>query len=144
MKVKIKKLKPQANLPEYQTEQAAAMDLHACIDAPMEVAPMERFMVPTGIAVELPEGYEAQVRARSGLSIKKGLSLINGIGTIDADFRGEINVLMINLSQEKVTIDPNMRIAQLVLSRFEKIEWEESQELTKTERGDGGYGSTGA
>jgi dUTP pyrophosphatase len=110
----------------------------------MEVAPMERFMVPTGIAVELPEGYEAQVRARSGLSIKKGLSLINGIGTIDADFRGEINVLMINLSQEKVTIDPNMRIAQLVLSRFEKIEWEESQELTKTERGDGGYGSTGA
>jgi dUTP pyrophosphatase len=144
MKVKIKKLKPQANLPEYQTEQAAAMDLHACIDAPMEVAPMERFMVPTGIAVELPEGYEAQVRARSGLSIKKGLSLINGIGTIDADFRGEINVLMINLSQEKVTIDPNMRTAQLVLSRFEKIEWEESQELTKTERGDGGYGSTGA
>jgi len=141
--IRIKKLRESAKIPEYQTEHAAALDVHACLDAPMTLAPLERAMVPTGLAFELPEGTEMQVRARSGLSIKHGLTLVNGIGTIDADYRGELNILMINLGQEAFTIEPDMRVAQLLVSRYEKVEWEAADALTETARGDGGFGSTG-
>ncbi len=143
MNIRIKKLRESAKIPEYQTEHAAALDVHACLDAPMTLAPLERAMVPTGLAFELPEGTEMQVRARSGLSIKHGLTLVNGIGTIDADYRGELNILMINLGQEAFTIEPDMRVAQLLVSRYEKVEWEAADALTETARGDGGFGSTG-
>ena len=143
MQIAIKKLRPEAKLPEYQTEHAAAMDVHACLDTPMTLQPLERAMVPTGLAFELPEGTELQVRARSGLSIKHGLTLVNGIGTIDADYRGELNVLMINLGQEPFVIEPDMRIAQVLVSRYEKVEWNEVNEIGETERGSGGFGSTG-
>lgn len=143
MRVKILKLNPKAILPEYQTEHAAAMDVHACLDAPKTLQPLERAMIPTGLAFELPEGHEMQVRARSGLSIKHGITMVNGIGTIDADYRGELNVLIINLGQEPFVIEPDMRIAQLLVSRYEKVTWEPADALTETERGSGGFGSTG-
>lgn len=143
MDVKVKKLNDKAILPMYQTEHAAAMDVHACLDAPMTLQPLQRAMVPTGLAFEVPEGYEMQVRARSGMSIKYGMALVNGIGTIDADYRGELNVLMINLSQDPFVIEPDMRIAQLLISRYEKVTWRVSETLTETERSDSGFGSTG-
>lgn len=143
MRVKILKLNPKAILPEYQTEHAAAMDVHACLDAPKTLQPLERAMIPTGLAFELPEGHEMQVRARSGLSIKHGITMVNGIGTIDADYRGELNVLIINLGQEPFVIEPDMRIAQLLVSRYEKVMWEPADALAETERGSGGFGSTG-
>jgi len=143
MEVKVKKLNPKAILPEYQTEHSAAMDAHACLDEPMTLQPLQRAMVPTGIAFELPEGYEMQVRARSGLSIKHGIAMVNGVGTIDADYRGELNILVINLGQEAFTIEPDMRIAQLVINRYEKITWQLTEDLSETARGTGGFGSTG-
>ena len=143
MDVKVKKVNPKATLPDYQTEHSAAMDAHACLDAPMTLQPMQRAMVPTGIAFELPEGFEMQVRARSGLSIKHGIAMVNGVGTIDADYRGELNILVINLGQEAFTIEPDMRIAQLVISKYEKITWQLTEELSETARGDGGFGHTG-
>lgn len=143
MEVKVKKLRDNAVLPEYQTDQAAAMDIHACLDEPMIVKPLERFMVPTGLAFEIPEGYEMQIRARSGLSIKHGITMVNGVGTIDADYRGELSVLMINLSQEEFTIEPNMRVAQMLVAKFEKVSWKPTEELSETERGEGGFGHTG-
>lgn len=142
MNIQIKKLKPNATLPEYQTAQAAGMDLHACLDEPVTLAPMERRMIPTGLAIALPDGYEAQIRARSGLSIKHGITMVNGIGTIDADYRGEIGVLVINLGQEPFEITPDMRIAQLVFARYETATWQEVDELEDTARGTGGFGST--
>jgi len=141
--IRIKQLRESAIIPEYQTEHAAALDVHACLEAPMTLAPLERAMVPTGLAFELPEGTEMQVRARSGLSIKHGLTLVNGIGTIDADYRGELNILMINLGQEAFTIEPGMRVAQLLVSRYEKVEWETTEVLNETARGGNGFGSTG-
>jgi dUTP pyrophosphatase len=143
MDVKVKKLRKDAVLPEYQTDQAAAMDIHACLDEPMVVKPLERFMVPTGLAFEIPEGYEMQIRARSGLSIKHGITMVNGVGTIDADYRGELNVLMINLSQEEFTIEPGMRVAQMLVAKFEKVSWQLAEDLSETSRGNGGFGSTG-
>ena len=143
MEVKIKKLRKNALLPEYQTEHAAAMDVHACLDAPMTLQPLERAMVPTGLAIEIPVGFEMQVRARSGLSIKHGLTLVNGIGTIDADYRGELNILMINLGQESFVIEPGMRVAQLLLSKYDKISWQVTEILSETVRGEAGFGSTG-
>jgi len=143
MEVKVKKLRENAVIPEYQTDQAAAMDIHACLDAPMVVEPLERFMVPTGLAFELPEGYEMQVRARSGLSIKHGITMVNGVGTIDADYRGELNALMINLSKESFTIEPGMRVAQILVTKFEKVAWQLTESLSETSRGTGGFGSTG-
>lgn len=143
MNIRIKQLRESAIIPEYQTEHAAALDVHACLEAPMTLAPLERAMVPTGLAFELPEGTEMQVRARSGLSIKHGLTLVNGIGTIDADYRGELNILMINLGQEAFTIEPGMRVAQLLVSRYEKVEWETTEVLNETARGGNGFGSTG-
>lgn len=141
--VKIVRLRPQAKLPEYQTEQAAAMDVYACIDESIILQSLDRVMVPTGFALELPDGYEAQMRARSGLAIKNGITMANGIGTIDADYRGEVGVLVINTSRDPFTIEPDMRIAQMVVARYEKVDWRETDQLSETERGTGGYGSTG-
>lgn len=143
MEVKVKKLSEKAILPEYQTSQAAAMDIHACLDEPVVVQPMERFMVPTGLAFEIPEGYEMQIRARSGLSIKHGITMVNGVGTIDADYRGELSVLMINLGQEAFTIEPGMRVAQMLVTKFEKVAWQLTDSLSDTDRGHSGFGSTG-
>ena len=143
MEIKVKKLHPKATLPSYQTDQAAAMDVHALLDAPMILQPLQRAMVPTGLAFEIPEGYEMQIRARSGLSIKHGITMVNGIGTIDADYRGELNILVINLGQDAFAIEPDMRIAQLLISKFDKISWQVSEALSETARGVSGFGSTG-
>lgn len=143
MKIKITKLHKDAILPEYRTAGAAGADFHACLDEPVTLQPMERRMIPTGVAMEIPEGYEVQIRARSGMSIKHGITMINGVGTIDSDYRGEFGVLLINLSQEPFTIEPGMRIAQMVVAKYERVEWQEVDELDETERGGGGYGSTG-
>ena len=143
MNIKIVKLKDTALLPEYQTEGAAGADIHACIDEPVVLQPMERRMIPTGLAMAIPEGFEVQVRARSGMSIKHGITMVNGVGTIDADYRGEVGVLLINLSQDAFTIEPGMRIAQMVVAKYEVAEWDSVDTLDTTERGAGGYGSTG-
>lgn len=130
-------------LPEYKTEQSAGLDLCAQLDAPIEVQPMERVLVPTGLYIELPPGTEGQVRPRSGLALKQGLTVLNSPGTIDADYRGEIQVILINLSGEVQSIAPGDRIAQLVVARYEQIKWEPTDSLDHTERGAGGFGSTG-
>lgn len=143
MQINVKKLKPNALLPRYQTEQAAAMDVHACLDAPVTLQPLERAMIPTGLAFELPVGTEMQVRARSGLSIKHGITMVNGVGTIDADYRGELNILVINLGQEPFTVEPDMRIAQLVVVRYEAVTLQQVDQLSETARNSGGFGSTG-
>ena len=143
MEVKIKKLSPNVTLPSYQTEHAAAMDVHAFIAEPKTLQPLERAMIPTGLAFEIPEGYEMQVRARSGLSIKHGITMVNGVGTIDADYRGELNILVINLGQEPFIIEPDMRIAQLLVTKYDKVSWQVSEVLSETDRGASGFGSTG-
>lgn len=143
MNINISKLRENAIIPQYQTTGAAGMDVHACIDAPVVLAPGERRMIPSGFAIALPEGYEAQLRARSGLSIKHGISMINGVGTIDADYRGEVGVLLVNLGQEPFEVTPDMRIAQMVIARYERVTWEEVDALDSTSRGVGGFGSTG-
>ena len=143
MRIEITKVRDGAVLPEYQTAGAAGMDVRACIDDAITLQPGERRMVPSGFAIALPDGYEAQLRARSGLSIKHGITMINGIGTIDADYRGEVGVLLVNLGQEAFEITPGMRIAQLVVARYERIDWSEVATLEATERGAGGFGSTG-
>jgi dUTP pyrophosphatase len=130
-------------LPHYETEGSAGMDIRANIEMPISLAPMERTLVPTGLYIELPIGFEAQIRPRSGLAIKKGLTLANTPGTIDSDYRGEIKVIMINLSTETQTIDPEERVAQMVIAKYEQIGWLEVNELSETERGSGGFGSTG-
>lgn len=140
---KITKLSPNATIPQYQTEQAAGMDLCACIDQSVTLKPLERAMIPTGLAIELEPGYEAQIRARSGLSIKNGLTMVNGIGTIDADYRGDVGILVINLGQEDFVITPGMRIAQMVIAKYERVAWTQVEALGQTERGHGGLGSTG-
>lgn len=129
--------------PKYETTQAAGMDLRANITSDVSLQPLERRLIPTGIYIELPAGFEGQVRPRSGLALKKGLSIVNTPGTIDADYRGEIGVILINLSTEKQTITPGERIAQLVISAVEHAEIVEAEELGETERGDGGFGHTG-
>jgi len=129
--------------PAYATPQSAGMDLKANIDEPIVMAPLERAMVPTGLSIELPDGYEAQIRPRSGLAAKFGVTVTNAPGTIDADYRGEIKVLLVNLSKEPFTVNPGERIAQMVIARYEKIEWEEVAELGESLRGEGGFGSTG-
>lgn len=143
MKINVTKLRSNAILPEYQTSGAAAADVHACLDEPVTLQSMERHMIPTGLAMAIPTGYEVQIRARSGLSIKHGIAMVNGVGTIDSDYRGEVGVLVINLGQEPFVIEPSMRIAQMVLSKYEQINWQEVSELNETARGVGGYGSTG-
>ncbi|MBO7554316.1 MAG: dUTP diphosphatase [Bacteroidaceae bacterium] len=130
-------------LPTYATEQSAGVDLRANIDEPITMQPLERKLIPTGLFISLPKGYEAQVRPRSGLAIKKGVTVLNSPGTIDADYRGEICVILINLSKEPFVIEDGERIAQMVIARHEQAEWEEVQVLDETERGAGGFGHTG-
>ncbi|MGD1998792.1 MAG: dUTP diphosphatase [Flavobacteriaceae bacterium] len=130
-------------LPHYETSASAGMDLRANLDAPVTLAPMERTLIKTGLFIELPIGVEAQVRPRSGLAFKKGITVLNAPGTIDADYRGEIGVILINLSQENFTIDHGTRIAQLVIAKHEQISWELTESLSVSERGSGGFGSTG-
>lgn len=129
--------------PAYATEKSAGMDLKANLTEPVTLEPLERAMIPTGLFIALPDGTEAQVRPRSGLAAKHGISVLNSPGTIDADYRGEIKVILVNLSNEPFTVNPGERIAQLVIARYEKIEWSEVEVLDETERGAGGFGSTG-
>ena len=130
-------------LPTYETVHAAGMDLRAFINTPVSIKPLERTIVPTGLFIELPAGIEAEVRPRSGLAAKKGVTVLNSPGTIDADYRGEIKVILVNLSNEEFVINDGERIAQLVIARHETIEWNPSETLQESERGAGGFGSTG-
>ena len=129
--------------PAYATEASAGMDLRANITEPIVLKPLERVLVPTGIFIELPVGYEAQVRPRSGLATKHGITVINSPGTVDADYRGELKTSLVNLSSEPFEIVPGERIAQMVVARHERVEWEDVEVLSETERGAGGWGSTG-
>ena len=142
MKVKIVNRSAHA-LPAYATELSAGMDLWADLENPVVLGPLERALVPTGLFIALPAGYEAQVRPRSGLAAKHGVTVLNTPGTIDADYRGEIKVILVNLSQEPFEIVPGERIAQLVVARHERVEWEPAETLDETGRGAGGFGSTG-
>ena len=130
-------------LPQYATALSAGMDLKANLSEPVTLAPLERAMIPTGLFIELSEGFEAQVRPRSGLAAKHGISVLNAPGTIDADYRGEVKVILVNLSNEPFTVNPGERIAQMVVARHEKVEWQETDQLGETARGEGGFGSTG-
>jgi dUTP pyrophosphatase len=130
-------------LPEYATQHSAGMDLRANIDETIVVAPLERLLVPTGLHIQLPTGYEAQIRPRSGLAIKHGIGIVNSPGTIDADYRGEIRIILVNLSNEPFSLNPGERIAQMIISKYEKASWLECDSLDESERGDGGFGSTG-
>lgn len=135
--------KSQWSLPEYATALSAGMDIKANLDEPLILNPLQRAMIPTGLYVAIPQGYEIQVRPRSGLAAKKGVTVLNTPGTIDADYRGEVKVILVNLSNEPFTVEPGERIAQLVLARHEVIEWESVEALDETLRGAGGFGSTG-
>lgn len=141
--LKIERLEHNKILPEYKTEGAAGMDLSAAITEPVVLKPLERALIPTGLKIELEHGYEAQIRPRSGLSIKHGITLINCVGTIDEDYRGEVCIPVVNLSNETYTIQPDERIAQMIIARVEQAEIKVETELTTTARGAGGFGSTG-
>lgn len=130
-------------LPEYATPQSAGVDLRANIDEPVELKPLSRALIPTGLHIALPEGYEAQIRPRSGLAIKKGITCLNTPGTIDSDYRGDVGVILINLSAETFIVNPGERIAQMIINKFEQAEFELVEELDKTERGEGGFGHSG-
>ena len=142
MKVKIVNHSKHA-LPEYQPPLSAGLDIRANLDESVTLRPLERAMIPTGLFVELPEGCEMQIRPRSGLAAKHGITVLNSPGTIDADYRGEIKVILVNLSNETFTIESGERIAQMIVARYEQIEWQAVEELGATERGAGGFGSTG-
>lgn len=142
MKVEIVN-KSKHELPKYATASSAGMDIRANIEQPIVLKPLERCLVPTGLHIALPEGYEAQIRPRSGLALKKGLTVFNSPGTIDVDFRGEIGVILINLSSEDFTINDGERIAQMVIAHYEQAEWEPVETLDDTERGTGGFGHSG-
>ena len=131
------------DLPQYETSLAAGLDIKANISEPLTLKPLERGMVPTGLFVELPEGVEMQIRPRSGMAAKFGISVLNAPGTIDPDYRGEIKVILVNLSSQDYLLNPGERIAQMVIARFERIEWESVDVLSETERGAGGFGHTG-
>lgn len=135
--------KSKHNLPSYATPLSAGVDLKADVDTPIVLHPGERFIVPTGLYIALPEGYEAQIRPRSGLACKFGVTVANAPGTIDADYRGELMVCLVNLSQDNFVIKPGERIAQMVVARHERVEWDEVAVLDETKRGEGGFGSTG-
>lgn len=142
--VKVKIINSSRNpLPAYATPLSAGMDLRASLDAPVSLRPMQRALIPTGIRIELPQGYECQLRPRSGLALKKGLTLLNAPGTIDADYRGEIGVIVINLSEESVVLNDGDRICQMVVAPYSSVEWDETSTLSSTQRGDGGFGHTG-
>ncbi|NBJ06996.1 dUTP diphosphatase [Alistipes sp. Z76] len=142
MKVKIVN-RSRFALPEYQTPLSAGLDVRADLDAPVTLGPLQRAMIPTGLFVELPEGCEMQIRPRSGLAAKHGVTVLNSPGTVDADYRGEIKIILVNLSDEPFTIEAGERIAQMIVARYEQIEWQPAEELGATERGAGGFGSTG-
>ena len=131
------------DLPRYATPLSAGMDVRANIDEAVILRSLERAMIPTGLSIELPEGYEMQIRPRSGLAAKHGITVLNSPGTIDADYRGEIRVILVNLSNEEFRIEAGERIAQMVVARHEQVEWEMTEELAESERGEGGFGSTG-
>ena len=130
-------------LPQYETSGSAGMDLRANIPEPVELNPLERSLIPTGLHIELPQGYEAQIRARSGLAVKRGLTMLNSPGTIDSDYRGEIKCIVVNLSNEKQIIEPGERIAQMIIARYEQINWLQVDRLEESDRSSGGFGSTG-
>ena len=130
-------------LPSYATMHSAGMDLRADIQESIVLKPLKRIMVPTGLFIELPEGYEAQIRPRSGLAAKHGIGIVNSPGTIDADYRGEIKIILVNLSDEEFTLNPGERIAQMIIAKYERVELFETNSLSETERGEGGFGSTG-
>ncbi len=142
MKVQIVNRSPYP-CPAYATEQSAGMDLKANLKEPVVLHPLQRTLVPTGLYIALPKGYEAQVRPRSGLALKHGITVLNTPGTVDADYRGEVCVILVNLSQEPFEIVPGERIAQMVIARHEQVEWDEVEVLDETQRGAGGFGSTG-
>lgn len=142
MKVKIIN-KSHHPLPAYQTNQSAGMDIRANLTEPIELKPLERKLIPTGLYIALPDGYEAQIRPRSGLAIKHGITLLNTPGTIDADYRGEIGVIMVNLSNEPFVINDGERICQMVVAQYQQIGWQTVESLDETERGAGGFGHTG-
>ena len=142
MKIKVVN-KSKHPLPHYATTQSAGMDLRANLDEPIILKPLDRTLVKTGIFIELPVGYEAQVRPRSGLAFKKGITVLNTPGTIDADYRGEVGVILVNLSNEDFVVEDGERVAQMVIAKHEQPSWEEVEELIETERGSGGFGSTG-
>lgn len=142
MKVKVIN-KSENSLPQYATPLSAGMDVRAANEQPIKIDPLQRAIVPTGLFLEIPAGYEVQVRPRSGLAAKKGITVLNAPGTIDADYRGEVCVILVNLSSDPFVVEKGERIAQLVLSRHECIEWDECRSLSESERGDGGFGSTG-
>src|SRR5699024_3460543 len=142
--MKIKVINNSAHeLPSYETLVSAGMDLRADIEESITLRPLERKLIPTGLSIELTPGYEAQIRPRSGLARKHGITLLNTTGTIDADYRGEIGVILVNLSNEEFVVVPGDRIAQMVIAKYEQITWEEVESLSKTQRGTGGFGSTG-
>ena len=143
MILKILRMEHNKYVPEYKTDGAAGMDLCAAISEPITLQPLERKLIPTGLKIELEHGYEAQIRPRSGLSIKHGISLINCVGTVDEDYRGEVCVGLVNVSNEPYTIQPDERIAQMVIAKYEQAEIQVVTELSDTERGIGGFGSTG-
>ncbi len=142
--IKVKIVNRSTNqLPSYGTEQSAGMDLRAWLDEPVTLQPLERRLIPTGVSIELPQGYECQIRPRSGLALKRGLTLLNTPGTIDADYRGEIGVIMVNLDSKPQTIENGERICQMVVARHEVVQWVAASKLGATERGEGGFGHTG-
>jgi dUTP pyrophosphatase len=144
-KVEVKIVNKSANaLPAYSTEQSAGMDLRAWLSEPVVLQPMERALIPTGIYIELPQGYECQIRPRSGLALKRGLTVLNSPGTIDADYRGEVCVILANLSNEPQTIENGERVCQMVVARHSSVQWVQVEELGATERGAGGFGHTGS
>lgn len=143
LRIAVQILRPGAVIPAYMTEHAAGMDLHAALDAAVQLHPGERVLIPTGLALAIPPGYEGQVRPRSGLALKHGLTLVNAPGTIDADYRGEVGVIVINHGQQTVSIAPGERIAQLVVAAVNRVEFEQLDQLPATERNAGGFGHTG-
>lgn len=130
-------------LPAYETTGSAGMDLRAAIDEPVVIGPLQRAMIPTGLRIALPEGYECQIRPRSGLAAKHGVTVLNSPGTIDADYRGEIKVILVNLSDVPFTVNPGERVCQMVVARYSRVEWVQEETLDVTERGSGGFGHTG-
>lgn len=142
--IKVKIVNKSGNpLPSYETIDSAGMDVRACVNAPITILPMQQVLVPTGLYMELPSGYECQIRPRSGLALKKGISVLNSPGTIDADYRGEIGIILMNFSQEPFVVNNGDRICQMVIKEYVKANWEEVDDLEETERGAGGFGHTG-
>lgn len=143
-RIKVKIINSSGNeLPTYETFSSAGMDVRASLDSPVTLKPLERTLIPTGLRIQLPHGYECQIRPRSGLALRHGISLVNTPGTVDADYRGEIGIILINLSSEPFTVNNGDRIAQMVITNYTRVEWEPVEKIDETERGDGGFGHTG-